>query len=90
MAQAQDYTYETNNGAIIITGYIGSGGDVTIPTIINGLPVTTIRYTAFAHSSNLTSVTIPNSVTSIGDYAFEDCINLTAIIVIRTILTLAV
>ena len=39
--QAQ-FTYTTNNGTITITGYTGSGGAVTIPGTINGLPVTSI------------------------------------------------
>ena len=33
----------------------------------------------FRYCYNLTSITIPNSVTSIGDYAFEDCDNLKTI-----------
>ena len=37
--QAQ-FNYTTNNGTITITGYTGSGGAVTIPSTINGLPVT--------------------------------------------------
>ena len=37
--QAQ-YTWTTNNGAITIIGYTGSGGNVTIPAMITGLPVT--------------------------------------------------
>ncbi len=70
--QAQDYIYETNNGAITIIGYTGSGGDVTIPATINGLPVTAIGNGAF-NGSALTSVTIPDSVTSIGNDTFSWC-----------------
>jgi hypothetical protein len=72
--QAQDYTFTTNDdNTITITGYTGSGGAVTIPSTINGLPVTSIGNTAFYYCTNLTSITIPNSVTSIGDFAFCNC-----------------
>ncbi len=79
VAQAQFY-YETNNGAITITGYFGPGGDVTIPATIDGLPVTHIGDNAFA-SSGLTSIVIPNSVTSIGDRAFLFCSGLTSVVI---------
>jgi hypothetical protein len=74
--QAQDFTYTNNNGTITITGYTGPGGNVTIPNAIDGLPVTSIGASAFSYSS-ITSVTIPNSVTSIGDGAFNQCLHLT-------------
>jgi BspA type Leucine rich repeat region (6 copies) len=75
------FTYTTNNGAITITGYTGSGGAVIIPSKITGLPVTGIGPSAFAFSSSLTSVTISNNVTSIADAAFAACPGLTAITV---------
>ena len=82
-AQAQ-YTYTTNADgvSITITGYTGAllGGAVTIPTNINNLLVTSIGMSAFKNA-NLTSVTIPNSVTSIGENAFGYCASLTAIAV---------
>jgi hypothetical protein len=76
VAQAQ-FNYMTNDDSTItIVGYTGSGGDVTIPDMINGLPVTSIGYAALARCP-LTSVTIPNSVTNIGDFAFTFCASLT-------------
>ena len=64
--QAQ-FTYTTNNdGSLNIAGYTGSGGAVTIPDTINGLPVTSIGDSAFRYCTSLTSVLIPNSVTGIG------------------------
>ena len=47
VVQAQ-FTYTTTNGTITITGYTGPGGWVTIPSTINGLPVTSIGDYAFA------------------------------------------
>ncbi len=81
VAQAEDYNYETNNGTITITKYTGPGGVVTIPDMINGLPVTSIGggWPGAFHGSSLTSVTIPDSVTSIGDSTFSGCTNLTSI-----------
>jgi hypothetical protein len=69
------FTYVTNNGTITITGYYGPVGAVTIPDTMNGLPVTSIGHDAFYNRASpgpgiLTSVRIPDSVTSIGDYAF--------------------
>ena len=75
--------YTTDEGTITITKYLGSGGAVTIPSTINGLPVTNIGDKAFyigvgwPPSYILTSVTIPDSVTNIGDSAFANCWTLT-------------
>jgi BspA type Leucine rich repeat region (6 copies) len=80
VTQAQ-FTYITNNGAITITGYTGSGGNVTIPATINGLSVTVIGYEAFAWSDALHYVTIPSSVINIGDLAFYNDYSLTNIII---------
>jgi hypothetical protein len=72
-----DFLYLDNNGTITITGYTGPGGDVTIPDMINGLPVTGIGDFAFEENSRLTSILIPDSVTNIGWGAFYFCSGLT-------------
>lgn len=80
--QAEDYAYTTNNGTITITKYTGPGGAVTIPGIIKGLPVTRIGVWAFfpsPRSKGLTSVTIPDSVTRIGDSVFSHCHRLASV-----------
>jgi hypothetical protein len=71
------FNYTINNDTITITSYTGSGGTVTIPNTINGLPVTSIGDWAFVGSSSLTSVTIPYGVTNIGYCAFQGCTSLT-------------
>ena len=50
-----------------------TSGRLTIPSMLGGYPVTRIRSLAFRGCSKLTSITIPNSVTSIEPQAFEDC-----------------
>ena len=57
VAHAQ-FIYITNNGTITITGYTGTNADVVIPTIINGLPVTSIGVGAFWYSDSLTRVNV--------------------------------
>jgi hypothetical protein len=80
MVQAQ-FTFTTNgDNTITITGYAGSGGEVTIPDMTNGYPVAAIADGAFDDSVT-TNITIPDTVTNIGTFAFANCISLTAITV---------
>jgi len=88
VVQAQ-FTYVTNNGAITITKYTGSGGDVTIPSTTNGLPVTSIGTDAFFGSS-ITSVAIPNSITNIGMRAFCYCDTLTSVRIPSSVITIGI
>jgi hypothetical protein len=77
-AHAQEFTYTIANNEVTITGYTGTDTVISIPATIDGLPVTSIGGFAF-HNSSITSVTIPNSVTSIEGSAFWNCRNLTSI-----------
>ena len=52
---------------------------VEIPATYNGKPVVAIENAAFEYCSNLTSVTIPDSLTNIGEWAFYNCSGLTSI-----------
>ena len=79
-AALAQFGYELTNGTITITSYPDwTGGAVTIPSTIEGVPVTTIGQGSFSENTWLTSVMIPNSVTTIGDSAFEGCSSLTNI-----------
>lgn len=77
-AQLFDFEFIPNNTAVIVKKYNGTAADVTIPSHYKGKPVTMIDHAAF-HDSAVTSVTIPDSVTSIPDYAFAFCSQLTNI-----------
>lgn len=65
------------------TGYVVIGlgtaqkSEIIIPSKYKDLPVTSIGERAFYECSELTSVTIPDSVIEIGDSAFCGCIGLT-------------
>ena len=61
-----------------ILGYSGNESNVVIPSYINGAPVVGIGDYAICHNG-MTSVTIPETVKSIGAYAFYHCSNLSAI-----------
>lgn len=52
---------------------------IDIPAEIDGIPVTIIEKYAFSFSNHLTEVAIPESVTYIGEMAFNNCKNLTSI-----------
>lgn len=75
-----DFEFTPDNTAVIVTNYKykGTAADVTIPSRYKGKPVTMIDHAAF-HNSAVTSVTIPDSVTSIHDSAFAYCSSLTNI-----------
>lgn len=67
------YTYTVENGEATITGCDDSiTGDVVLPDTLGGYPVTQIGREAFRYNRYLTSIRIPDSVTSIGESAFFD------------------
>jgi hypothetical protein len=82
------FTYGTNDGTVTIIAYSGPGGDVTIPSTVTGLPVTTIGYGAFQFA-NVTNVTIPNGLTSIGDSAFYQCTGLASVTIPDSVTNIA-
>jgi len=53
----------------IRTGFAFSGA-VNIPSHINNRPVTQISQNAFLDQTNLTNITLPHTLTHIGDWAF--------------------
>lgn len=72
-----DFTFDATTGTITV--YNGSDSEVVIPSTINGVKVKTIGNEAFRWCDSITSVTIPDGVTSIEKSAFYGCSNLTSI-----------
>lgn len=64
-------------------GYIEPTGVLVIPSTVNysghTYSVTSIGYMAFQACSDITSVTIPNSIKHIGSWAFSNCTSLATI-----------
>ncbi|MCR5652618.1 MAG: leucine-rich repeat protein, partial [Ruminococcus sp.] len=69
------FTYTVTDGKATITGTTNTG-DIAIPSGIDGNPVTAIDDEAFKDNTSLTSVIIPNTVTSIGEDAIPDSVTI--------------
>jgi len=76
---APDYTYTLSDGKAQIRSYTGAEGVVTIPSTLNGIPVSTISFRSFAGHKGLTNINIPQGVSRIESNAFADCTGLTNI-----------
>ena len=81
----EDLTYAVNlDGTYEITGYTYGGTEpkaVVIPERIDGRNVTGIKAEAFKPHKTLTAITIPATITYIGDYAFYDCDALESVVI---------
>ena len=74
-----DYIYVLlEDGGARITGYYGEDAELTIPAELDGHAVREIGEEAF-RDCDLTTVTLPEGLTSIGDSAFYSCNSLTAV-----------
>ena len=71
-----NYVYTTNEGYAVIEKYTGNEKNISIPKFLGGLTVNKIGEFAFANCNSLESITIPESVISIEESAFDGCSNL--------------
>lgn len=77
------YSYDNKTDVVqVASAGIGNTyvGDIVVPSSVvydgTEFPVTGVRSSAFSECSYLTSVVLPESVVSIGDYAFDSCVEL--------------
>ncbi|MDA7614739.1 leucine-rich repeat domain-containing protein, partial [Verrucomicrobiales bacterium] len=79
-ASIDDLNYTSDGTSVTITKCNrGASGKLIIPYTIDGLVVTHIKKKAFFNCESLTSVNIPDGVTSIGTHAFGYCRKLTSV-----------
>ena len=68
--------YEKTKDGVVVTWYNGDPETVVIPDTIDGAPVVRIKVGAFARRANRRSITLPQGLTEIQDFAFCDSFNL--------------
>lgn len=79
-----DYMLNPDETSYAVTGFANISGaengiELVIPSEHDGLPVTVIETDAFGENDNIISVSIPETIKSIGSGAFENCSNLSYI-----------
>ncbi len=75
-APPSDFQYTTKDGKITIIAYVGNDKAISVPDEIGGCPVTHIADAAFEGNLTLEKVILPQSLESIGWFAFRGCIAL--------------
>lgn len=73
------FQFHASDGSHSLINYIGDKKEITLPSSYNGESYNIGDY-AFYCCDSLTSITIPEGVTSIGDHAFHGCGGVTSII----------
>lgn len=65
-------TYSISGQKITVTGCVDVCATIlAIPDLISGMPVVSIGSSAFSNSTSLTAIELPDSLTNIGDNAFN-------------------
>ncbi|MBR4335835.1 MAG: leucine-rich repeat protein [Clostridia bacterium] len=81
------YMFYENGDEVYLVAYNGNLIELTLPLNYNGKHYE-INRSAFDNCSSLTSVTIPDSVTSIGEYTFYNCSSLTSITIPDSVMSI--
>lgn len=79
------YIYEKKDHGITVTGFDGTVNFLNVPEAIDGVPVTAIAPKAFAARSDVTEIALPGSITTLGGFAFHNCVNLKRITLHNTV-----
>ena len=66
------FALSDDGNSYYVSGYTGNEANVVLPKTFNKLPVTSIGYKAFEKNSTIKSISMPNTIISISDYAFNE------------------
>lgn len=87
MTQGSPFEYEIKGGEITIIGYKGKDISVTIPSNINGIPVTAIGEGAF-RDAKIQRITLPDGIKRIDWFAFSTCSALCEIVIPSSVVSI--
>lgn len=82
------FRYGIVGGSAVIYEYLGDSRTVSVPRVIDGYSVTMIADCAF-QNSHVTSVILPDSVTSVGWFAFAGCASLQTVTLPASVTTIS-
>ena len=74
-----EWFYSVDNGEATVTDVLATSGVLSVPTVLDGCPVTAIGKSTFGNAWRLTGVTLPDTVRRFEDYAFAGCSGLTSL-----------
>lgn len=73
--------YSVNNGEVTVEGFNYAGNVMSVPEKIDGMPVLYIASQACRKNTAITELRLPESIVSVGEYAFAECPNLVKVVI---------
>ena len=65
-------SYRTEQEKAIVTGFRGFAANLSLPSRIQGYPVTAIDRKAFLSQKSLCGICLPDTIQEVGDWAFAE------------------
>ncbi len=81
--------YDIVNDEVEIIEYTGDKTELVIPSSLCGFPVVKIGAFAFSGCTDITSITLPETVSEIGTYSFNHCLKLQSINIPSSVTSIA-
>ncbi len=73
------YTLSDDGASYTLSSFKELREEYSVPESIDGIPVTKVGYSAFDGNTELTKITLPDTITEFRPYAFNDCTKLSEI-----------